>query len=108
MKRIHANRVIEPGEASRLTGEVTSDIAATQVSEGFSKFRVTVDAQGREHSLVPLPGPKHKPSAPYLIAHFSLPPPKEREALLDELARTFARAAVDELLKESALDTFSD
>jgi hypothetical protein len=101
MKRIRANRSIKSGAGTRRGDEMTRSDSATHLAEGFSQYRVNVEADGREHFAVPLTGPKHKPGTPYLIAHFSLPPPKERQVLLDELARILARAAVDRLLNEN-------
>lgn len=108
MKAIHAHRSIKRPAASTRRTPISPGAPPAQVSEGFSNYRVKVDADGREHFAVPLTGPKHKPGMPYLVAHFSLPPPNERGALIDELVRIFARSAVDELLQESLRDPFTD
>lgn len=105
MKAIHANRFI-PSTAITRRADITRVTSSVQVLGTLRGRHANVD--GREHFAVPLLGPKHKPGTAYLIAHFSLPPPKEREALLDELALTFARSAVDELLRKSSRGTATD
>lgn len=107
MKKIEANRQRRPVK-NRMPRQGRRGRAAASAPPPLTDYRVTVDPDGREHFAVPLIGPRHPPGMPYLIAHFSLPPPKERETLLDELACTIARAAVEERLKESSRDGFTD
>lgn len=103
MKKIRSNRYRKLGESRKRCYEPGAS-PTVRAPAGLAKCHVKVDTDGREHFAVPLIGPTHKPGTPYLIAHFFLPPPKEREALIEELARIIARAAVDHFLKGCCTD----
>jgi hypothetical protein len=62
---------------------------------------VKVDEDGRTHYAVPLKGPLHKEGQPYLIAHYSMPPPAERKVLVDKLAQILAEAVVKQMYEEA-------
>ncbi len=95
----HANQKRAPAERKqRSAGNAPTSSVTTA---GNEQFAVKVDEDGRTHYAVPLKGPRHKEGQPYLIAHYSMPPPAERKALIDKLAQIVAEAVVKQMLEEA-------
>jgi hypothetical protein len=71
------------------------------VESSNERFVVKVDEDGRTHYAVPLKGPRHKHGQPYVIAHYSMPPPAERKVLIDKLVEILAEAIGKEMFEEA-------
>ena len=74
--------------------------ASPEAASDNERYVVKVDEDGRTHHAVPLKGPRHKEGQPFLVAHYSMPPPAEQKALIGRLAEILARAAFERMLKE--------
>jgi len=100
MKTIQPNRQVltEVPVPSRSAGN--PDPHKSAMSPFRRDHRVSVDPDGREYFAVPLKDAKLQEETPFLAAEFSLPAPELRVALILELAKILAKAAVDQLLKE--------
>lgn len=95
----HGNQKRAPAKRKQsLPGSVST---SSTTAVGNEQFIEKVDENGRTHYAVPLKGPRHKEGQPYLIAHYSMPPPAERDVLIDKLAKILAEAMVNQMFEEA-------